>query len=440
MKKINLIEFFAGVGAQHMALRYLGLTKKDYNIQSIVEWQFDSILEYYELHKDHIRHRDYDYSKGISVDKLVDYFVRVGVSLDYNKPASRVGLKRRGEDDLRKCYNAIIKTNNLVNIMNVRGEDLYIVDKDKNEYLITYSFPCQDLSNAGIGKGMKRDTGTRSGLLWEVERILNECENLPQTLVMENVPAIHNKNNIEEFEKWQKALNEMGYTNYISDLVGTDFGVPQKRKRTFMVSVLNDRDFNFPEVDIDLKPLEMFLDKYVDEEYYLSFETVERVLGWNSQQKPLKDIDKYKETSPTLLTSIGKISAAEVIVNEKTFKYKGLYNYTGGRKFMEGKDRYKEDSKLAPVLLTQPKQALVILYEEGFRLRILTPNECFRLMGFKDEDYKKLVSSKRKKYHAAGDTIIVPKLMGIFGELFGIDYEQKIKDLINNILDNVKGD
>ncbi len=120
----------------------------------------------------------------------------------------------------------------LVNIQQVKGNDLCIKDTDKFTYLLTYSFPCQDLSNAGKGKGMS-DTSTRSGMLWEVERILTECEEKPQILLMENVIQVHSQDNIEDFNKWQYSLEKMGYKNYWQDLIATDFGIPQTRNRCF---------------------------------------------------------------------------------------------------------------------------------------------------------------------------------------------------------------
>ena len=110
---------------------------------------------------------------------------------------------------------------------------------------MTYSFPCQDLSLAGKGKGMA-DTSTRSGMLWEVERILSECEELPQILLMENVPQVHSLENMKDFHKWQVRLEELGYKNYWQDLIATDYGIPQTRNRCFMVSILGDYSYTFP--------------------------------------------------------------------------------------------------------------------------------------------------------------------------------------------------
>ena len=97
-------------------------------------------------------------------------------------------IARKNEQWKRTVYNNFKATNNIGSILNVNGNDLGIVDTDKYAYILTYSFPCQDLSLAGQKKLMAKGSGTRSSLLWEVERLLNECDELPQVLLMEMSP------------------------------------------------------------------------------------------------------------------------------------------------------------------------------------------------------------------------------------------------------------
>lgn len=99
---------------------------------------------------------------------------------------------------------------------------------------------------AGERKGMARDSNTRSGLLWEVERLLTEVENLPDVLLMENVPEVRRQANITDFMEWLKFLESKGYTNYIEDLNAKNYGVPQNRDRTFMVSLKGKYRYDFP--------------------------------------------------------------------------------------------------------------------------------------------------------------------------------------------------
>lgn len=168
-------------------------------------------------------------------------------------------------------YNAIHGTNfETMDITKIHGSDLEIVDTDKFTYLLTYSFPCQDLSVAGKMAGMEKGSGTRSGLLWEVERLLDETENLPEILVMENVPQVHSKKNMSDFQKWIEFLESKGYSNYWQDLNAKDFGIPQNRNRCFMVSILGEYDYEFPQtIPLELVMKDM-LEEQVDEKYYVT--------------------------------------------------------------------------------------------------------------------------------------------------------------------------
>ena len=140
---------------------------------------------------------------------------------------------------------------------------------------MTYSFPCQDLSLAGKQRGMAKGENTRSGLLWEVERLLNECEELPQVLLMENVTQVHGTSNVEHFAKWIEFLESKGYSNYWKDLNAKNFGIPQNRDRCFMVSLLGDYRYEFPrEIPLQLRLKDMLEDS-VDEKYYLSGKMVD---------------------------------------------------------------------------------------------------------------------------------------------------------------------
>jgi DNA (cytosine-5)-methyltransferase 1 len=150
-------------------------------------------------------------------------------------------------------------------VTQITAKDLNIIDTDKYIYILTYSFPCQDLSIAGKQKGMQKGSGTRSGLLWEVERLLDECVELPQVLLMENVPQVHSEDNIGDFNAWLRKLGSLGYKNYYKDLNSKDFGVPQNRNRTFCVSVLGDYYYEFPDpIPLKLK-LKDLLEPTVDE-------------------------------------------------------------------------------------------------------------------------------------------------------------------------------
>lgn len=229
-KPIRLIELFAGIGSQAKALKNLGA--------------------------------DFEHYKVVEFDK---YAIA--------------------------SYNAVHGTNfEVSDIRNVHAEDLEIRERERFCYIMTYSFPCQDLSIAGHQKGMKKGTGTRSGLLWEVERILDECgKDLPHVLLMENVPMVIAEKNIEDFYSWRNKLETLGYSSYAQILNAKDYGIPQSRARCFMVSILGDYSYQFPspkESDcrlIDyLEPVEE-----IDEKYYLSEKMIKWYRANSEKQKQL---------------------------------------------------------------------------------------------------------------------------------------------------------
>lgn len=143
--------------------------------------------------------------------------------------------------------------------------------------LFTYSSPCQDFSNAGKMQGGEKGSGTRSSLLWECEKAIRA--KMPKYLLMENVAALVGKRFIGTFQNWLSVLSGLGYTNYWQVLNAKDYGVPQSRKRVFVVSILNSQEhYYFPqpfETDIRLKDI---LEGYVDEKYYLKDKSLQDII------------------------------------------------------------------------------------------------------------------------------------------------------------------
>ena len=264
-KPIRLIELFAGYGSQALALKYLGVPFEHWKIS---EWCWKSTDAYNRIHYGDTT----DYSREREKDWLIEYLFDKGISKDWNKPMTYEQIKKLPEHQLRKIYNDIQATRNLVNIQKITAKDLELND-DGYTYLMTYSFPCQDLSLAGLRGGMNKDSGTRSGLLWEVDRLLKECKELgrlPDVLLMENVPQVHGVENSENFKLWQLELEKLGYTSYWQDLIATDYGIPQIRNRTFMISLLGDYYYSFPKPIPLEKKLKDLLEPEVDEKFYLS--------------------------------------------------------------------------------------------------------------------------------------------------------------------------
>ena len=318
-KPIRLIELFSGIGAQAKALEILGVPFEHWKT---CEWAVNSIKSYNAIHiKDFT-----DYSKELTKEQLIEY-LDGNISTNYNEPCN---VKRQSEKWLRDVYNNCIATHNLMNIMKVKGSDLEIVDVDKYEYILTYSFPCQDLSLAGQRKGMatsQADGGTRSGLLWECERILDELEEKPQILLMENVPEVIGAGNVEHFNKWLAKLESLGYQNYFEILNAKNYCIPQNRRRCFMISLLGDYAYDFP-LKIKAKYcLKDFLEKDVPEKYFLDTKDIERISSWKAYEKPLEnvlDVENGDDEISTLTTHVGKDSAGMKLVGFPKYSEKSL--------------------------------------------------------------------------------------------------------------------
>lgn len=197
-----------------------------------------------------------------------------------------------------KSYNAIHGTNfSTKDIRDIHIEDLKIKNKNDMHYFLTYSFPCTDLSNAGKMKGMSRKdweegNSTRSGLLWEVERILREgyekgvkegnpTKYLPDTLLMENVTGVHSKKNKEDWNYWLEFLSSIGYKSVYKDMNAKNYGVPQNRNRTFCVSYLEvDKEYEFPkEIELETCMQDYLEDEdKIDEKFYVHTETANNLI------------------------------------------------------------------------------------------------------------------------------------------------------------------
>lgn len=142
-KPIRLIELFAGYGSQALALKYLEVKFEHYKI---CEWAINSIQAYKDMH---FGSDNTDYSAELSREEVFESLFDLGISSDYSSPMTFDKIKRMGEKKARKVYNNIKATHNLVSVCNVKGRDLEITETDKYAYILTWSFPCQDLSAAG---------------------------------------------------------------------------------------------------------------------------------------------------------------------------------------------------------------------------------------------------------------------------------------------------
>lgn len=455
---IRIIELFGGYGSQLMALKRLNANVEQWKL---CEWAVKSIQAYKDIH---CENDNTDYSKDLTVEQIKEYLFNKGISANYNEPMTQQQINRLNEKQVRTIYNNIKATHNLVNIQQVKGQDLEIKDTQTFTYLLTYSFPCQDLSLSGKRLGMS-DTSTRSGMLWEVERILQECKDigtLPQVLLMENVPQVKSNDPLA-WEKWLSRLEELGYKNYHQDLIATDYGIPQTRNRTFMVSILGDYNYTFPKpIPLKLKLKDMLEDN-VDEKYYLSDKMINCFMSESENSK----FPRKERFFQTFLCTTGGTRCTDNFITNKSLKetleqnkiddtcYIDTYNrkinkdksgtITTGVSFRNNtflaiknatQKGYLEATDGDGIDLTMPnsetrrgrvqKEAIQTLTTQNnlgvvnnLRIRKLTPRECFRLMGVKDEDYDKVAKNQSDSslYHLAGDSIVVDVIQAILKEL-----------------------
>lgn len=307
-------------------------------------------------------------------------------------------------------------------ISNFLGGELNIVEKHKYNYIMTYSFPCTDLSRAGLCKGMEKGTQTRSGLLWEVQRLLNETIELPDVLVMENVPEVLNA---KGWIEWCNFLESKGYNNFAEILNAKDYGIPQNRRRCFMVSILGNYSYSFPK-GFKLKyKVKDLLEKSADEKYNLS----QRQIEWLKRSK--FNMNSYKSNNMTdkeILNTLttNRSSQAPFFVEELK-----IINIKSSTKFMKGKDRVLKDNNIMPTIITTPTYGVMNLHP-----RRLTPLECFKFMGVKTSDYAKITCSETQRYKQAGNSIVTTCLMAIFSQFYNnCNYVEKINDLLSELVE-----
>lgn len=248
-----------------------------------------------------------------------------------NIPHEVVGILEIDKHAL-KSYKAIHgDCPNFGDIRKVNPNDLPDMD------LFTYSFPCQDLSVAGKLEGLGE--GTRSGLLYECEKIIEVKR--PRFLLLENVKNLVGKRFKDSFEKWLEYLESLGYKNYWEVLNAKNYGIPQNRERVFVVSILDDSlKFSFPKPFKLLARLKDLLEKNVDEKYYLSKEIQNR-LTWFPKERLNKSYNVVGTVSPNPFDKDGNI-----IFNKSTRSWV-----------------YSEDTEVISTLSAtdykQPKQILI---------------------------------------------------------------------------------
>ena len=388
---IKVFEAFAGYGSQSIALRNLGI---EHEVVAISEIDKYAIKAYYALH-------------------------------DNNIP-------------------------NLGDISKIDVAD--IPDHD----LFTYSFPCQDISVAGKTKGIVKGE-TRSGLLYECEKIIEAKR--PKYLLMENVKNLVGKKFKPQFDEWLEYLEGLGYTNYWQVLNAKDYGVPQNRERVFVVSILGEhKPYKFADkIPLD-KCIADILEDEVDEKYYLSEEIQNRFKITNQNKNIIgttkpdfrtigqRDLVYSKDgvmgslvatdyKQPKQIAEINQVGMLDIKGNEQVRRVYGTDGISPTLNTMQGGNRQPKiiceqrsdeglrffKDNICGTIRTINSGGDKRVIEKGFRIRKVTPRECFRLMGLHDDDIDKIQAtgiSNTQQYKMAGNSIVVDVLEAIFKNLF----------------------
>ena len=405
---LRVVEAFSGIGAQAKALKKIGIP---YEIVSTIEWDINAIYAYDLIHNGKQNLDDY---KKLSKEDILLELDKVTLSGDGKKPISRKTLYSMSEENLKRIYCSIKRTKDLISITDVKAEDL-----EDDIDVLTYSFPCQDLSICGAWhnnmSGIDRNAHNRSGMLWEVERILKEYELLnkpfPKFLLMENVSNILSETHRHNFKDWQDYLSSIGYVNQVYTLNAMNFGVPQTRERTYMISVLSKNKENKKEI----------------EDYFAKHNLEIMQTNNGIKMRNLKSFLRLDYSNPEYKREADISNPNDTPSRQKIFEdNKLLFN---------GKRMLEKTVKTITTKQDRNPNSGILYYDGGekkAKYRNLTPRECFLLMGFDEKDFQILVDNnfkingrnfwgREKLIKLAGNSIVVNVLEEIFKQIVDID-------------------
>lgn len=417
-KEYNIVELFSGIGSQARALKNIGIR---INVQATCEWDIHAFIAYDAIHESCFNLPEVErQNKQELLDKLKNYTL----SNDGKEAMNYQTLRCYSEEVLKRILSAIKRTNNLVDISSVTGAQM----PDDTD-ILTYSFPCQDLSNVGAfygyNKGIDKYSGSRSSLLWQVGRILSEMKDngkeMPRYLVLENVPTLLSARHIGNFNLWINELEKLGYISKYFQLNAKDFGIPQNRPRLLMLSVFIGNDKHRKEVVnkyFENLTSRQIVEMYKKSRYYKEKRILDLLRIPQGKDDPLwdeavactpndtKSRKKIWMENPKILDEKGNLTSEEYI---RTITTKQDRNPNSGN----------------------------ICFDSGIvgkgKFRYLTPRECLLFMGFRDKDYENIVKNNPKVRNGAvlfprdkiirmaGNSIPVKLLEGFFYQFYHLE-------------------
>lgn len=344
-------------------------------------------------------------------------------------------LKKLNQDvevlDYVEIDKDAVNSYNAINGTNFTPQDITKWDKDlKDLDIIMHGSPCQDFSSAGLQAGGDKNSGTRSSLMYETIRIVTKLK--PKIVIWENVRNILCGKHLHNFRAYQQTLRELGYNNYYQILNSKDYGIPQNRDRIFTVSIRNDIDtsqFMFPPKIITNTQLKDYIEPIVDNSYIVSDIGLEP-LPVKSKYDINEEINKLQEKYPgkSLLKLFCNILISHQEIKQNDFM---KCSYIGDqlKEWENQKIIYKT---YCQTLTTKSDRiGVCVNYPDNSKedtnnlvIRKLTPLECWRLMGFDEEDYNKAscITPRVQLYKQAGNSIVVNVLYYILKTLIEKQY------------------
>lgn len=473
--ELKVIELCSGIGAQIKGINNTNLF--DTEVIATADLDKEVVVSYAAIHCGLTNEMIENYENYPSKEEMVDQLTKKRLGYDFKKDKpydwAKLSKKKDKTKGIEKYWLADHISQN-------RG-DMTQIESLPDCDLLTYSCPCTDISIAGKQEGLKwtcQDCGheydpskldvdtrytcpncgshniksTRSGLLYEVERLLVKSKgnnNLPKFLLMENVDALVSAKYIDSFKDWISRLEDLGYNSYYQTINAKNTGVPQNRNRIFCISILKDIDtkqFEFPkpfDTGIRLRDL-LETDENIVEKYFLSDEVQQRlqitdpkfkknIVGTTKPefrtigQRDLvyqKDsimgalvATDYKQPKQILETPNDPIHIAD-LCSEKF------------QRMHEQSRRVYSENGISPAMHTCGGGNTEVKVErDNLRIvRKLTPKEAHRLMGFDDIDYERCVAvgmSDTQGYRQSGNSIVVNVIELLIEHLYKAQYDKK---------------
>ena len=420
-----MIELFSGIGAQIRGIENTNLW--DCTVVNTSDIDKDAMVSYAAIHCGLTPELIDTYADYPSKEEMAKVLTERNIGFDFKKnaPYDWYKLAKRKGNEINKYYLACVLSKNLGDISSIKSLDY--------ADFWTYSFPCQDISVAGKQAGIEKGK-TRSGLLYEVERLLETAVNngnQPKYLLLENVKNLVGKKFKPQFDEWISRLDELGYNTYWQVVNGKDCGIPQNRERCFAISIRKDIDsikFGFAKCFDNGLRLKDLLEENVDEKYFLktlgnffmnhSLECEENGNGFRFKpHNPTK-----AETAFSVTTRAGGRMDDNYVnnhdISEEPFFEFNKKNIEAVNTASDGTARTIKAQyyKNGNANFTRENGFGATGVADNFKIRKLTPTECWRLMGFEDNDVSRAKSigmSDSALYKQAGNSVSVPVIARI---------------------------